>query len=106
MASQNIIPIHIAFIPIIIPPLIYTMNQLKVDRRAIASVLAFGLKMPYITIPIGFGLIFQNLIADNLMQNGINVLRTDIWKSTYILGIAMFFGLIISLYIYRKINKN
>ena len=62
MASQNIIPIHIAFIPIIIPPLLNTMNKLNIDRRAISSVLAFGLNMPYITIPVGFGLIFQILL--------------------------------------------
>ena len=29
MASQNIIPIHIAFIPILIPPLLQTMNMMK-----------------------------------------------------------------------------
>ena len=102
MASQNIIPIHIAFIPIIIPPLIATMNKLKIDRRAISCILAFGLKMPYITIPVGFGLIFHNLIADNLIQNGVNVVRGDIWKSTIILGIAMLFGLILSLIVYNK----
>jgi predicted histidine transporter YuiF (NhaC family) len=97
MASQNIIPIHIAFIPIIIPPLLDIMNQLKVDRRAVACALAFGLKMPYITIPVGFGLIFQNLIADNLAQNGVQVLRGEIWKSTIILGIGMLIALLYAL---------
>ena len=102
MASQNLVPIHIAFIPIIIPPLLKTMNKLKLDRRMVASVLAFGLKMPYITIPIGFGLIFQNLIADNMILNGVDVIRSDIWKSTLILGLAMFVGLMVSIFIYRK----
>ena len=103
MASQNIIPVHIAFIPIIIPPLLGTMNKLKLDRRAVASVLAFGLKMPYIAIPVGFGLIFQNLIADNMMQNGAEVLRSDIWKSTLILGLGMVAGLLVAVFItYRK----
>ena len=103
MASQNIVPIHIAFIPIIIPPLLSTMNALNIDRRAVASVLAFGLKMPYITIPVGFGLIFQNLIADNIIQNGVNVAREDIWKSTAILGLGMIVALLVSLLItYRK----
>ncbi len=103
MASQNLIPIHIAFIPIIIPPLLTAMNSLKIDRRAVACVLAFGLKMPYITIPVGFGLIFQNLIADNMVQNGVQVLRSDIWKSTFILGIAMLAGLLISVFVtYRR----
>ena len=106
MASQNIVPIHIAFIPIIIPPLLETMNSLNIDRRAVASVLAFGLKMPYITIPVGFGLIFQNLIADNLIQNGANVLRADIWKTTTILGLGMFLALLIAVFItYRKPRK-
>lgn len=103
MASQNIVPIHIAFIPIIIPPLLGTMNALKIDRRAVACVLAFGLKMPYITIPVGFGLIFQNLIADNIIQNGVNAAREDIWKSTLILGVGMVVALLVSLLVtYRK----
>ena len=102
VASQNIIPIHIAFIPIIIPPLLSTMNSMNIDRRAVASVLTFGLKMPYITLPVGFGLIFQNLIADNLIQNGVDVLRTEIWKPLTILGLAMIVGLLISLYVFRK----
>ena len=103
MASQNIIPIHIAFIPIIIPPLLGIMNKLKIDRRAVACVLTFGLKMPYIVIPAGFGLIFQNLIADNMIQNGVNIARADVWKSTLILGFGMLAGLLISVFItYRK----
>ena len=103
MASQNIVPIHIAFIPIIIPPLLNTMNALNIDRRSVASALAFGLKMPYITIPVGFGLIFHNLIADNMVQNGVQVLRQDIWKSTLILGLAMLTGLLVAIFVtYRK----
>jgi putative amino acid transporter len=65
-ASQNLIPVHIAFIPVIIPPLIYVMNKLKLDRRAVACALAFGLVTPYIVFPAGFGLIFQRLLADNM----------------------------------------
>ena len=103
MASQNIVPIHIAFIPIIIPPLLHIMNKLKIDRRAVACVLAFGLKMPYIAIPAGFGLIFQNLIADNMVQNGVAVMRNEIWKSTLVLGLGMVAGLLIAVFItYRK----
>ena len=103
MASQNIVPIHIAFIPIIIPPLLKIMNKLEIDRRAVACVLAFGLKMPYIAIPAGFGLIFQNLIADNMTQNGVQILRSEIWKSTFILGLGMLVGLLVAVFItYRK----
>ncbi len=103
MASQNIIPIHIAFIPILIPPLLHTMNMMKIDRRAIACVLAFGLKMPYIVIPAGFGLIFQNLLAENMVQNGMLMAKNDVWKSTWIIGLGMLAGLLVALFIsYRK----
>ena len=32
-ASQNIVPIHIAYIPILVPPLLSMMNKMKLDRR-------------------------------------------------------------------------
>ena len=103
VSSQNLIPVHIAFIPILIPPLLGLMNKLKIDRRAIACTLAFGLKAPYIAIPAGFGLIFQCLIADNMTQNGMSVLKLDIWKYSWILGFAMFIALLIAIFIsYRK----
>jgi len=101
--SQNLIPVHIAFIPILIPPLLVIMNNLKIDRRAVACALAFGLKAPYIVIPAGFGLIFQGLIAENLVQNGVQVLKSDIWKYTWLLGFAMFIGFLFAIFIsYRK----
>ena len=101
--SQNLIPVHIAFIPILIPPLLHVMNKLKLDRRAAACALAFGLKAPYIAIPAGFGLIFQGLIADNMTLNGMQVLKNDVWKSTWILGLAMFAGFLTAIFIpYRN----
>ena len=103
MASQNIIPIHIAFIPILIPPLLGIMNRLQIDRRAVACALAFGLKTPYITIPIGFGLIFQNLIKSSMADNGFEVTSSQVWQSNIILGFGMVCGLLISIFIsYRK----
>ena len=101
--SQNLIPVHIAFIPILVPPLLVIMNKLKIDRRAVACGLAFGLKAPYIVIPAGFGLIFQGLIAENLLQNGVGVVKNDIWKYTSFLGLAMFVGFLVAIFIsYRK----
>lgn len=37
--SQNLIPVHIAFIPLLIPPLLSVMNKLRIDRRLVACVL-------------------------------------------------------------------
>lgn len=101
--SQNLIPVHIAFIPILIPPLLKLMDQLKMDRRGMACALTFGLKMPYIVLPVGFGLIFQGIIRDQLIANGLNVKLEEIWKANWILGIAMLGGLFFAIFIsYRK----
>lgn len=101
--SQNLIPVHIAFIPILVPPLLALMNELKIDRRAVACGLAFGLEAPYIAIPAGFGLIFQGLIAENMMQNGVEVVKSDIWKYNWIIGACLFVGFLVAIFIsYRK----
>ena len=97
--SQNLIPVHIAFIPILIPPLLAVMNKLKIDRRSVACALAFGLKAPYIVIPAGFGLIFQGLIADNMIQNGLITAKGDIWKSIWVLGLGMFIGFLVAIFV-------
>ena len=50
--SQNLIPVHIAFIPILIPPLLGLINKMRIERRAVAAALTFGLKAPYVVLPI------------------------------------------------------
>lgn len=101
--SQNLVPVHIAFIPIMIPPMLHLFNKLKVDRRAAACSLAFGLKAPYIAIPFGFGAIFMGIIADNLTANGMTATISDVASYNWILAVAMFIGLMIAIFItYRK----
>lgn len=71
VSSQNLIPVHIAFIPILIPPLLKVMNQLNLDRRAVACALTFGLTAPYMLLPVGFGAIFLNdILLANLNSAG------------------------------------
>lgn len=98
ISSQNLIPIHIAFIPIMIPPMLPLMNRLKIDRRAVASALTFGLKMPYVSIPAGFGLIFHGIIRDEMNASGVNVSLADIRNVMWIPGIAMVVGVLIAIY--------
>lgn len=97
--SQNLIPVHIAFIPILIPPLLALMNKMRLDRRAVACALSFGLQAPYIALPIGFGLIFQNIIKDNLIQNGVKVSLSDVTSVMWIGGVAMLVGLLVAIFI-------
>jgi len=100
--SQNLIPVHIAFIPILVPALLPLMNEMNLDRRGAACALAFGLKAPYIALPFGFGWIFHGLIADNLEANGMAVEVSSVWKYTWPLGVSMILGLAIALFVVRK----
>src|SRR5690625_6174456 len=70
--SQNLVPVHIAFIPILIPPLLKVFDQMHIDRRAVATALTFGLKAPYVMIPAGFGLIFHGIIVEGMEDHGIS----------------------------------
>jgi putative amino acid transporter len=100
--SQNLIPIHIAFIPILIPPMLIMMNELKIDRRLIASVLTFGLTAPYILLPAGFGKIFHGILADNMKTAGLTIDQANIPTAMIIPIIGMVIGLILAIFIYRK----
>lgn len=101
--SQNVVPVHIAFIPILIPPLLTLFDRMQVDRRGVAVALTFGLQAPYILIPAGFGLIFHRIIYDGLVQNGATITMGEVAKSMIIPGLGMIVGLLIALFItYRK----
>ncbi|EJQ4637519.1 sodium:proton antiporter [Campylobacter upsaliensis] len=98
--SQNLVPIHVAFVPILIPPLLTLFNKLKIDRRGVACALTFGLTMPYMVLPLGFGLIFQNLLVDNLNQNGVAVNLSDVTSTMFLAAFCMLFGLLLSIFIF------
>ncbi|WHI54113.1 MULTISPECIES: Na+/H+ antiporter family protein [Mammaliicoccus] len=103
--SQNIIPVHIAFIPILIPPLISLFNELEMDRRLIATVIGFGLCFPYILLPYGYGHIFQSIIFDSFKKTNIDIAFNDIWKAMLIPSMGYVFGLILAIIIYWKPRK-
>ncbi|GHR98911.1 sodium:proton antiporter [Helicobacter pylori] len=101
--SQNLVPVHIAFIPILIPPLLHLMNRLELDRRAVACALTFGLQAPYLVLPVGFGLIFQTTILEQLKVNGVSTTLAQITGVMWIAGLAMVVGLFVAvLTLYKK----
>lgn len=104
MSSQNIVPIHIAFIPIVIPPLLHVFAKMRLDRRAVACVLTFGLITPYMVLPIGFGGIFlHNILLKNLNDNGLNVVASQVPSAMLLPGLGMVCGLLIAVFFsYRK----
>ncbi|MGE6232764.1 Na+/H+ antiporter family protein [Aeromonas media] len=104
VSSQNLIPVHIAFIPILIPPLLHVMAQMQIDRRQVACVITFGLTATYMLLPVGFGGIFlNNILAKNLVDNGVPVEFSQLPLAMAIPVFGMFLGLLIAVFFsYRK----
>lgn len=101
--AETVIPVHIAFIPILVPPLLILFNKLKIDRRAVATALTFGLKAPYMIVPLGYGLIFQNIVISEVQRYGVDASLSDIPLALIIPVSGMAIGLLIALFItYRK----
>lgn len=103
VSSQNILPIHIAFIPLLVPPLLFVLSKMRIDRRLIACVLAFGLITPYMFLPVGFGNIFLNeILLANVAKSGVDVTGIKVTQAMLIPAIGMLVGLLIAFYSYRK----
>lgn len=102
--SQNLIPVHIAFIPLIVPPLLAVFNRLQIDRRLIATVLTFGLVTTYMWIPIGFGNIFLNdILLGNIETAGLDTSDINIFTTMTIPALGMVVGLLIAVFFtYRR----
>ncbi|MBV7295303.1 TRAP transporter large permease subunit [Corynebacterium sp. TAE3-ERU12] len=102
--SQNLIPVHIAFIPLIIPPLLSVMNKMRLDRRLVACVMTFGLVTTYMYIPVGFGSIFLNeILLGNIEDAGLDVSGINIMTVMGIPALGMVAGLLIAVFFsYRK----
>ena len=104
VSSQNILPIHIAFIPLLVPPLLYVLTKLKIDRRLIACVMTFGLITPYMFLPVGFGNIFLNqILLANVSKSGVDISQVNVTHAMAIPALGMLFGLLVAVFIsYRK----
>ncbi|WP_440466242.1 Na+/H+ antiporter family protein [Pseudomonas sp. YH-1] len=104
ISSQNILPIHIAFIPLLVPPLLYVLTRLQIDRRLIACVITFGLITPYMFLPVGFGNIFLNqILLANVQRAGVDVSGINVTQAMLIPALGMVCGLLIAvLFSYRR----
>ncbi|HAF91506.1 MAG TPA: sodium:proton antiporter [Pseudomonas sp.] len=103
ISSQNVLPIHIAFIPLLVPPLLYVMSKLRIDRRLIACVLAFGLITPYMFLPVGFGNIFLNeILLANVAKSGADISNVKVTHAMALPALGMVTGLLIAFFSYRK----
>ena len=104
ISSQNLIPVHIAFIPVLIPPLLQIFDKIRLDRRMVACILTFGLITPYMFMPFGFGRIYLNdILIANIVSNGVKATYDMAPRAMLIPALGMVAGLLISVFIsYRK----
>lgn len=102
MLSQNLIPVHIAFIPILIPPLLSLFNEFQLDRRLIAVVLTFGLTFTYVVLPYGYGQIFQNTVVTSFDNAGVDIVINDVTANIWLPALGFVAGLILAIIYYRK----
>ena len=108
ISSQNLLPVHIAFIPIVVPPLLSIFNRLKIDRRAVACILTFGLTATYMILPVGFGKIFiESVLVKNINLAGAPLgLQTSVGEVSFAMlipVIGMILGLLTAVFVtYRK----
>ncbi|MCG3400026.1 Na+/H+ antiporter family protein [Staphylococcus massiliensis] len=100
--SQNVIPVHIAFIPIVVPPLLSLFNELQIDRRLIAMIIGFGLCFPYVLLPFGFGHIFHEIITKAFHKANHDMNITMVWKAMLIPSLGYIAGLIMAFFVFRK----
>lgn len=100
--SQNLIPIHIAYIPLLIPPILKILNMLEVDRRFIATLIAVGLIGTYSFVPAGFGAIFQDIVSTQVTNAGMEASSSDVPIAMAIPVLGMLIGLGIAFFCYRK----
>ena len=104
ISSQNLIPVHIAFIPVLIPPLLGIFDKIRLDRRMVACILTFGLITPYMVMPFGFGRIYLNdILLANIISNGVKITDETTPTAMLIPALGMVAGLLIAVFIsYRK----
>ncbi len=108
LMSQNLVPVHIAFIPVLIPPLLGVMNRLRMDRRAVACVLACAISTSYLLLPTGFGAIYLNeILVPNVNEvgaaSGLAVTASMAPKAMFLPVMGIVAGMLVAVFIsYRK----
>ena len=107
LSSQNILPIHIAFIPLVVPPLLYVMAKLRMDRRLVACVLTFGLITPYMFLPVGFGGIYLNeILLANVADNGVDASDLNVMSAMALPALGMLLGVLVAVFFSYRGNRD
>ncbi|MFQ8432394.1 Na+/H+ antiporter family protein [Amaricoccus sp. W119] len=106
--AETLVPVHIAFIPILVPPLLEVMDRLQLDRRAAACALTCGLIFAYMLLPVGFGAVYQtDILTKNINiageAHGFAVAASTVPLAMLIPALGMLVGLMFAVLIsYRR----
>lgn len=100
--SETFILIATLFVPIVIPPLLPILNSYKVDRRLICVAIISGFQIGYACIPVGYGLIFQGIVRDEMALNGLDVPLHLVTRSSIVIAAAMLLAVGLAVLLFRK----
>ena len=99
ISSQNILQPTRQPSAHVVPPLLYVMAKLNMDRRLVACVLTFGLITPYMFLPVGFGGIYLNeILLANVADNGVDASELNVMSAMALPALGMFIGLLIAVF--------
>lgn len=99
---ETVITFGATFCFIIIPPLLTVFNQYSVDRRKVATAIMCGLQIGYVCIPIGYGAVFQDIVAGVMVDTGVDITYLQVAATTWPIAVAMIGAAVLVAVIYRK----
>lgn len=85
---ETVITFGATFVFIIIPPLLTVFNRYSVDRRKVATAIMCGLQIGYVCIPIGYGAVFQDMVAGVMSDCGIEITYLEVAVTTWPIFLA------------------
>ncbi len=99
---ETVITFGATFCFIIIPPLLTVFNKYNVDRRKVATAIMCGLQIGYVCIPIGYGAVFQEIVAGVMVDCGVDITYLQVAAATWPVAVAMIGAAVLVAVIYRK----
>ena len=100
--SETFILIATIFVPIVVPPLLPILNRYRIDRRLACTVIISGFQIGYACIPVGYGLIFQGIVRDEMAANGLDIPLHLVTSSCVVIAMAMFIAIMVAFLLFRK----
>jgi predicted histidine transporter YuiF (NhaC family) len=83
-----------------VPPLLYVMACLRMDRRLVACVITFGLITPYIFLPVGFGNIYLNeILLASVRKGGVDTAGVSVTLAMLLPALGMLCGLLVAVFL-------